>query len=94
MGRWLALCSLLIIASCSGSIAAKPTSSSPSSPSAKAPACTLPAMLWTTPNPETQGGFIGTATGSCSPDRQSVMIVDGATGLYRMLGRPYPTSTT
>jgi hypothetical protein len=46
-------------------------------------------MLWTTPNPETQGGFIDTATGSFTPDPQSVMILDGATGLYRTPGQPY-----
>jgi hypothetical protein len=46
-------------------------------------------MGWTGLNPEVQGGFIDTATGVFTADPQSVMVLDGATGLYRTPSPPY-----
>jgi len=57
--------------------------------SPRVPACRLPAMLWSFPNPETQGGFIDTASGSFTADPQSLMVLDSAKGLYRTPTQPY-----
>jgi len=84
VSRWLVLGAALLISSCSE------TSYAPAqSPSTKPAACRLPAMLWTYPNLEVQGGFIDTSTGTFTPDPQSVMVHDNARGLMRTPTQPF-----
>ena len=84
MSRWFALGAAMLIIACDV------TSTPPAqSPSPKAAACRLPVMLWTYPNLETQGGFIDTSTGVFTPDPESVMVFDNASGLMRTPKPPY-----
>lgn len=99
MVRWFSAVSVLLVVSCSGTttaLRASPSYPSPSlsaSPAASAspevPACQLPAMLWTYPNRESQGGFIDSLSGNFTADPQSVMVFDPSKGLYRTPSQPY-----
>src|SRR2546430_2060475 len=85
MGRWPALCTaLLLVASCSGSTAGLQASPSPSQS-----ACRLPAMLWSYPDGETQGGFINSVSGIFTPDPGSLMVLDNPSGLMRTPDKPF-----
>lgn len=46
-------------------------------------------MLWTYPNPETQGGFLDSRTGSFRVDPASGLVLDSSTGLNRTSDTPY-----
>jgi hypothetical protein len=51
-------------------------------------------MLWTYPNPETQGGFIDSSSGTFASDPDSVMVFDSAKGLNRTPNQPYLYGTS